>query len=278
MNLKALSTGSMLSVTGGWKEDAEIRTVFVSNAVGAVLFGAVEGSHDFLAAQFKRRIDVNLVLKLITEKLTAADVVFDSKSRAAYYGFESLAEGSDTAERAAYYRRLQTTLFPWGLQVTQFSYREEVGATIQIRQIATPELMAELEAIPLGDRTMADMLRAWLQAGDELGQKLRERDQVLESLTKSGTAITEIDARGSRLRWIRTVRALLASLDLIEMSDTLRERMLAPLKRAVAQAGRARGGQGEPEGEEDGSEDDVDGDIDDTGEEPDSDIETDASL
>lgn len=260
MNLKLLSGSSMLTVSGGWKADTEIRTTIMGNPVGAVLFTAVENAHDFLVAQLRHRVNADATLKSFNDDLTGLDHIFDRKSRSVYYGLEALAELTDDSKRAAFYRHVQSILFPIGLQVTRLSYRDEVGVALQIKDIATPELMAELEAIPFGPSTLADGLRAWLKAGEDLGVKLLHRDRMRQSLTKHGSATAELDPHGARLRWIRTVRALLAALEVMELSESFIEQFLAPLNYAVAQAERVqyRKGKAEAEADDSGAEAEAD--------------------
>jgi hypothetical protein len=247
MNLKILPTNVMLAQSRRWLTEPELREPLERHALGAAMLLEIRRAHDRLSLQSEHRRKLAVALARLTKLISDYDVVHDSKGRALYTGLTSLAEGADDPELARLYLDTRDLLFPEGLAIVTRSYAYEAGAIEALERRVTPELLAQLESIPMGTQTMAAWYRAWVAAGHELGRLVGQRESLLARTTRGGTGTAEVDLRAARGQWIGSVQTFLSALDLMGLAPELRENLLSALAAAVLQATRTReGGSDEP--------------------------------
>jgi hypothetical protein len=260
MNLKILSTNVMLAQSRRWLTEPELRDPLEQLPLGAAMLLEIRRAHDRLSLQSEHRRKLAVALARLTKLISDYDVVHDSKGRALYTGLTSLAEGADHAELARLYLDLRDFLFPEGLVIVTRSYAYEAGAIEALERRVTPELLAQLESIPMGTQTMAVWYRAWVAAGHELGRLVGQRESVLARTTRGGTGVADVDLRAARGHWISSVQTFLSALLLMELSPEVYENLLSALEATVLQATRSReGGSDDPDSDDPDS--DGDGDL-----------------
>ena len=255
MNLKILPTNVMLAQSKRWLTEPEVRDPIQQHALGAAMLLEVGKAHDCLSLQSERRRKLAVALARLTKLIGDCDVVYDSKGRAIYNGLTSLAEGTDDPELARLYLDLRDLLFPEGLVIVTRSYSYEAGAIEALERRMTPEVLAQLESIQVGNQTVADWYRAWVAAGHELGRLVGQRASVLARTTRGGTGMGDVDLRAARGYWISTVQSFLSVLVLMELAPEVRENLLSALRAVVLQATRSREGDEDPGSEDPGSDD-----------------------
>jgi hypothetical protein len=126
------------------------------------------------------------------------------------------------------------------------SYLEAAGAAVELEQRVTPDILRTLESICAGDQCLADLYRAWVQAGKELGRCVHERARLEASLGQGGSTTANTSSRKVRSGWIRAVRLLLDALDLLGLGAAAHEALLAPLRKAIQDARLRRASSQEP--------------------------------
>jgi hypothetical protein len=257
MNLNILTTNVMLAQSKQWLTEQAIRVLIEQHPLGAALIGAIRKAHDRLALQAERRRQLAALLARLTRLISATDLRHDRKARALHGALQSLIEAIDDDELRNQYMFLLELLFPEGLAIVNRSFAYEAGAAEALENRMTPEIYAQLESIALGGQTLARVYREWVEAGNELGKLVAERDRMVERNGRGGSASYDMDIRAARLQWINTVHTFVSALELTELGQDVREAVLSPLAAAIAQA--LRGRDGEP-GEEPGDGEPGDGD------------------
>jgi hypothetical protein len=235
----------------------------------------IRKEHDRLSLQDENRRKLTIALARLTALIGDCDVRHDSKGRALYNGLTGLAAGVDDPALARHYLDIRDLLFPEGLAILGRSYAYEAGAIEALERRMSPEVIAQLESVPMGTETLADWYRAWVEAGHELGQLLAQRATLLAQTTRGGTGVVDLDLRVARGGWIRAVQAFLTAIPIMELSREERELVLGHLEEAVRQAtsnrdsgddepgdgepGDGEPGDGEPGDEEPGDDEPTDG-------------------
>ena len=241
MNLKALSINVMLAQSKRWLVDAGTRAPVEAHPLGAAALAEVQKAHDRLAMQSERRRQHELALAERTGRISGVSGRHDRKARALHAALQAAIEGTDDPVLARAYLELQQILFPEGLAIVARSYTYQAGAIEALERRITSDHLLRLAVIAVGDETLTDWYRAWVEAGHALGKLVTERDIMLKRAGRGGTVAMDLDLRAARTQWISTVRAFLAILDLIAIGQDTREALLSPLEACVAQAQRYRG-------------------------------------
>lgn len=265
MNLKILHKRVMLGLSERWLNDPVIRAELLAHILGAALHAALQEVHDDLAEQQSVRARIEAAIAALSKLIAQLDSDHDRMARALHYFLEALAEAEKDPAAAEVYRNLKALLFPDGLSIVQSSYLEEAGAIEELQRRVTPEVLAQLERIRVGRHTLADLYRAWVDAGRQLGQQVHERARLKASIASEGTTAAKAHVVPVRQKWIRTVHMLIDAIDMLPLSQTARENILAPLEQSIADALRGKGtdetGDGDMDDVGDDDLDDVPGDL-----------------
>jgi hypothetical protein len=249
MKFNILPTYVMLSHTGQWLENDELRAQLIAHPIGAALMAEVERIHTRLAGQAERRRQLDVLLAQLGALLSALDLTHDSMARAIHGMLEALLAAARDATAAGFYLRLRDLLFPEGLSIVSRTYSYEAGAIKALEARVTADDIAAMATIRVGTgaETLADWYRAWIESGKGLGKHVHERDVLLARTVRGGSAADTVDLRAVRLDWINIVRTFLSSLDIMRVSLEVRERLLSPLEASIEQVLRTRAGKELPE-------------------------------
>lgn len=251
MNLKILPVNVMLAQSRRWLTEPEVRDPIERHALGAAMLLEIRKAHDRLSLQSEHRRQLAIALARLTALISDYDVVHNSKGRSIYNGLTTLAEAADDPELARLYLDMRDLLFPEGLLIVTRSYAYKAGAIEALERRVTPELVAQLESIPMGTQIMGAWYRAWVAAGHELGRLVGQRESLLARTTRGGTGMVDVDLRAARGQWINAVQTFLSALALMELTPDVRENLLSALEAAILRATRSReGGSGEPDSDE----------------------------
>lgn len=240
MNLNALSINVMIAQSKQWLTDPSLRDPVALHALGQAVLVEVKKAHDRLSLQSERRRQLEVLLAELTERIAAADLRHDRKARAIHAALQALIEGTDDVVLRQLYLTLQQLLFPEGLAIVNRTFSYQVGAVEALEQRMTPEKLAELASIPVGRETLADWYAAWVSSGSELGKLVTEREFVYKRTGRGGSGVVDIDLRAARVQWVNTIQTYLSTLELLDLDQPVRERLLGSLEAAVAHALRSR--------------------------------------
>ena len=241
MALKYLSTLEMVSLSGSWVEKKHPdRRALLSVPAVAVLLPHVDAAHSALLAS-KRDPELKR-LAGISAMEGEVDGIHDNLARGIWYALEAqryLARDATQAERLA---KLQGELFPDGLKVVQYSYRETAGQGALLASSLTPEQKILLASLPVPGGTLLDEVHAWLEAAARLGALENERTRLTEPLPP-GTSVR------ARSLWIRTMQAVRTIIDLEAPENPLIRRLMQRIADAeLATDRRLRGAPGSGDG------------------------------
>lgn len=178
MSFKALSNHVMLAHSDALLHTPPLRSTLDRHPLSAAIAAQLLIAHDNLAAKKNVREQAGVALDEMSNDIAQLDHGHDRFARGLYWHLGALAECATSPEEAESYLDLQARLFPYGLNVVRFSYLAEAGAIVELEQRVTPEMRKRLGKIRVGERTLADVYQAWVDAGKALGRKVRERTRL----------------------------------------------------------------------------------------------------
>jgi len=245
---KDFSTGTMIHLTGAWIDVGRTRPLLEKMKRVAPLLDDIESVHAELVRTHRKETAAEDAIRAIQAEQLDEDRTHDGKARGSFDVLTAFAAIADTAEQAAPYEQAIAILFPDGMRILTATYSDEAGRCKLSRGRLSPEIKATLKSIPSPDGTLLRTVMAWLDAGDALGA-LEERRAKLEAASARSK---ETSGAGNALRarnhWIGVVRAVVDMIELEAPQATVRDEVLGPLERALAQAARrsatARAGAG----------------------------------
>ncbi len=107
-------------------------------------------------------------------------------------------------------------MFPYKMQGKAVAYTEQVGFIARIRPQITQKVTALLAAITLPDgSTVEDARVKWFAAGDELAADLAQ-EAVLGA---APVTLGREESLNVRMTWLRTMNALLATLEVSDLTE-----------------------------------------------------------
>ncbi len=239
MSLRNLSAQSMVVVSGAWVDPKRERPVLEGIALVAPLVPQLTKAHGNLIRMQVTGSDAEKELAGIKKEEAELDDLHDRKVRGVFGILTAMAELADTAQKAEGCIDLQDRLFPLGLRAVGRSYLDEAGDVEMVAGRLDDDSRNRLRRFPLPGTDLCAEVDAWIEAGGKLGE-LETRRARLEGGDKDD-GVTRAEAAAARNRWIRTVRALLTNLDLVEdLDEDTRRRILEPLQTAESKADRRR--------------------------------------
>lgn len=251
MPLKDMTVPQMIRITGRWL--GKLRPILESTPELSGSLRMLGKAHDGLLSPVISAATPDPLKAVQAESLTT-DRIFDRRVRGTVMTFASFAELSQDEETADRYRELSKQLFPLQLNTVNQTYEEEAGTAEALEKKITPEIEAELAALPTPKgRTMLIEVLDIIKLGRRLGELSDKRAAIEQeqSLTQSA----EAKRREARLLWIRTVNAFLGIIEIAEISEEEKEQILAPLQRAEEVITRRK--HGEDIKDEDAKEEDI---------------------
>lgn len=244
MNLYHLSTESMLQRSAEWLGDGPVRAILTAHPVGEPLLAEIERAHrSLMHADNLRNLTVAEIEKL-TALMDVVDDRHDDMARAVYWGLQALIHAEPSS--AVRFHDAQQILFPDGLRIIERPYVDESSAALAMRERVSTDLLALLDATPLGQTSLGELYRAWLQAGEELGTLYQKRAQLQVAVARESQGSRSRPSDG-RQDWIEAARALLATLELMQLTDEQRQQTIGALQASVNRSQRERAVQAQSE-------------------------------
>jgi hypothetical protein len=233
MAYRDFSSQTMIGLSKEWVDPQRSRPTLESYPILAGGLEAVDDAHENLVVTRKRAGSVEKEIEELTDELTQLDALHDRKGSGVHKILDAGVELADDPAEAELYRAARDKLFPNGAMVSQGSYLEQAGAAAQARKQLTPDTRAFLAAITVGNATLLDHVLIWLDAGDAIGEKVNLRAQLTGD---SDNAVDAGDVYQARMQWIRATHALVALLELSNITPDDRRHILASLHEAERNA------------------------------------------
>lgn len=238
MSMSYLTSHAMVAVSHDLLTDAGKVGLLERDELTRGLVGRVRVVHDELSLMTKVDGELQERLAEISEEQRVCDQVHDRITRGIYRALESTADLCATAEEGRRFMEVRDVLFPEGISINTLSYREESGNVLKVAQRATVSIRAVLGLVVANGKTLEHYFDVWVENGAQLGRLVAERASLIGE--DDDTRVSAGDLREVRNRWIRTMNVLSSTLDLIDMGEKDRRRLLSNLQDAVAAAVRTR--------------------------------------
>lgn len=129
--------------------------------------------------------------------------------------------------------RLRDWLFPEGLEHTQKTHLGKAGHASFRRAQLNDSLRRRLRAIRLNERTLLEVVEAWLEGATRLGEVVHSKVQcgnlggVVASSRSPGAS-----TNSARVAWLRITNALLANAALVPVDATTEQLLFGNLRHA----------------------------------------------
>lgn len=243
MAFKNMSAEVMVTLSARLLDPTRDRPVLESLPLVAPLIPAIQMVHDGLISRQHLIAAIERELAKLQLDMEAADGLHDRKKRAVYSYLTALAELTDDPVRAAAYLELRDRLMPLGLMEVRRSYLDQVGDAQRLPSRLSDASRTLLESIITHEGPLVDQVNRWIEAAGELG-RLEERRAQLEAQRSTGQDASPGEAYAMKLSWIRVIRSVINMLETdTQATPEIKERLLAPIRRAEAQADRRRNGE-----------------------------------
>ena len=230
MSMIQLATPTMLFVSAAWLDPARERPLLDGWARGRLSLAQVEGAHDALASFVQADAETERAARSLSEACAEANAEHDRKARAVWYGLTAAAEDVDDPAQGERLLAERDRLMPSGLDVTRWSWADEVGESVRVIGRRTPAGDALLRGVSLTPgRTLFDTLERWVAAAQRLGELDRERARVRPK--RSGPS-----QHALRSAWVKVARRLESDAVYDALPDAEQERLFGRLRRAIQQA------------------------------------------
>lgn len=226
MALRDLSTAKMVRISGAWLDADHEQPVLLGLRRVEPLLGDLQRVHTGLLQSQRKTDQGSAELKRLGAKAAELDAVHDRRARGIYDGLGALANLVDDPERAKAARTAQAELFPDGLTITTRSYSDEAGEAELVGGRMSPATKALLKAESLGGVSFATHVTRWRSAARELGAVEQERTVLQAELKAEPRGTTAARARNA---WIKIMTVILSALELEDLSDETRRKLLRPL-------------------------------------------------
>jgi hypothetical protein len=251
MVLKNLSAEVMVTLSARLLDPERDRPVVESLPLVSPLIPAVQMVHDGLLARQHLIAAIERELAKVLADMATSDKLHDRKKRGVHGYLTALAELTDDPVRAAAYLDLRDRLMPLGLMEVRRSYLDQVGDAQLLPSRMNDASRTLITSITTPEGPLQSQVDQWIAAAAELG-RLDERRAQLEAERSTGQEASPGEAYAMKLAWIRVMRSVINMLETDrQATPEIKERLLAPIRRAEAQADRRR--NGEP-GEDDPAE------------------------
>jgi hypothetical protein len=242
MALKNLSSETMVTVTGRLLDPERDRPAVETLPLVSPLIPAMELVHNRLLSRQHLIAAIERELAKVLDGISTFDKLHDRQKRGVYGCLTALAELTDDPVKAAAYLDLRDRLMPLGLMEVRRPYLDQVGDAQRMPGRLDDASRALLASIATPEGPLQSHVDQWVAAALEIG-RLDERRAQLEAQRSTGQEASPGEAYAVKLSWIRVMRSVLDMLAIDpQATPEIKERLLAPLRRAEAQADRRRRG------------------------------------
>lgn len=235
MNLRRLTLAEMLGLSGRWIDAADpAHKAIAAVPETAALLPRLKGAHGGL---LKTQRVADPRLREIERDIGALDATHDDLARGVDAALQALSYLSDGSETRLSWEHLRALLLPDGLHVVNLPPAAAAGSGLAVAERLkglSTEDQQRLARQKIGERSLRDVIDAWLKVAAALGHKDKER-------VAQGTGPSAGDILAVRSEWVRVVTGLVGMAEMAGAPAPLVQHVLAPLQDAAGRASR-RGG------------------------------------
>jgi hypothetical protein len=238
MSLSRLRATEMLVLARSWLDpESRAGKAIAKEPVLAAAVRRLAQTCDELNAATQPR-DEKLRIAEISNEQKRVDARHDDILRGIHglLGSSALLLGGDAAQELI---EIRNALLPGGLESVNASYIGEAGAADLLSRGLTPAVKAQLEGIRVGpvgrQKALRDFIEEWISLAKRLGKLEDEKARLGASAAEAPSAASASKARNE---WVRTVNAMLAAAELIDLDAETDALLFGPLRAAAKLAGR----------------------------------------
>lgn len=236
MSKRDLTTQSMVSISERWADPEKEKPVLERYPLTAALLPRLVKAHTNLVRFQRASSETQGEIAALQKEQAALDAEHDRKIRGVFGFLTSLAELSDTEDRARHYLDLRDKLLPDGLRAVQRSYVDQGGEIVLLQGRLDDVAKRALADIGTPEGPLHLHVQAWMKAATRLGQLEQKRLDLTSGASPSDTR--KSDVLRARNEWIRVVNALQTNLQLDEVTPEDMHRIFRYLDAAEAKASR----------------------------------------
>ena len=227
MELRKLLEPEMVQLSAPWVADGSaVRAAIEAELMLVGLMPKLTAAHAGIVAVSAQANDPE-ARKLMAEA-ARLDALHDDRVRTIHGALTILAKVSKAGEE---HLRLRDLLFPEGLRLINKSHSAEAGHAAAIASAMTPEVLARMKAIPIGDTTLVELYTQYQDAAKQLGAVDEKRARLNRpSVTPAAQVLA------ARREWIRWANILLTTAENAGVSSATDALLFAPLREAVQKA------------------------------------------
>lgn len=227
MELRKLVEQEMVQISAPWVADGHaVRAAIEAELMLIGLMPKLTAAHAGIVAVSAQANDPE-ARKLMAEA-ARLDALHDDRVRTIHGALTILAKVSKSGDE---HLRLRDLLFPEGLPHINKSHRAEAGHAAVLASALTPEVLARMKAIAIGDTTLFDLHAEYQDAAKQLGAVDEKRARLNRP---SVTPAAQVMA--ARREWIRWANILLTTAENAGVSPATDALLFAPLREAVQKA------------------------------------------
>lgn len=227
MELRKLLEPEMVQISAPWvAEGSAVRAAIEAEAMLAALLPKLAAAHAGIVAMSAQANDPE-ARSLMTEA-TRLDAEHDDLVRTIHGALTILSKLSKAGDE---HLRLRDLLFPESLRHVNKSHSAEAGHAAAIASSLTPEVLARMKTIAIGDTTLFDLHAQYQQAAKQLGAVNEKRARLNRpSITPAAQVMA------ARREWIRWANVLMTTAENAGVSPATDALLFAPLREAVQRA------------------------------------------
>jgi hypothetical protein len=227
MELRKLVEQEMVQISALWVDKGSpVRAAIEAEPMTAGLLPRLTAAHAGIVAVSGQSTDPE-ARQLATEA-NRLDARHDELVRTMDGALTILAKVSKSGDD---HLRLRDLLFPERLRHINKSHSAEAGHAAAIAAALTPEVLASMKAIPIGDTTLFELHAQYQDAAKQLGAVVEKRARLNRpSVTPAAQVLA------ARREWIRWANILMTTAENAEVSPDTDALLFAPLREAVQRA------------------------------------------
>jgi len=246
MAMRYIRPETMIMISNLWL--TEMRSLLEGIPIILPLVPVIQGAHADLLSKQSLGSALDAELGILQGRMTLLDLLHDRKQRGTYFILSGLAEAADDPADAAEILALRDHIFPEALAGINRSYLDQAGDAHRLPARLNPAQQQLLSSLTTPDGTLAQYVEQWRTAALELAALDAQRTGLLTQRATGEGGATPDQAHRAVLHWIRVAQTLESNLLLDDTAtDEVRERILAPLQRALLQVRRRRNRNAAPE-------------------------------
>jgi len=241
MSYRYLSTECMVQISAHWIDPKGLRPVLLSISTVTQLVPKIEECHEKLISTQMTSSAILARMAAIQEEQAAIVVIHDRKRRGAIMLLSAIADICDDPSRAAAYLDLRDRLSPEGLNAAKKGYADKAGAVKMLPGRLDESSNKLLARIPTAEGKLIDVVKAWTEAGHQLGLLEAQKVAIHRQITSNDGGKRPGDVMKARNRWIRLARALETNLAVSDADEATVAEILGSLHDAEIKADRRAG-------------------------------------